>query len=118
MSKDYPSGVNTDYIKTYPCKGEPEPGECIECTKRKEDKPMANQPNIDDVLCGLCHWATCEMCIDHQQEMCDKLCQTKQKLGEIIEGCLYYTVNNKKDFIGISASIKNLTKLGLLPERS
>lgn len=116
----FPCGVNTDYIKTYPCKGEPEPGECIECMKRKEDKPMTNQSNIDDVLCELCRWNS-DLFLGREcqgKELCNKLKQAKQKLGEMIEGCLYYTVNSKKDFIGISASIKNLTKLGLLPERS
>ena len=82
---------------------------------------MTNQPNIDDVLCemcqlgyGCCHYFNGKL----QGDGCEHLIKAKQKLGEMIEGCLYYTVNSKRDFIGISASIKNLTKLGLLPERS
>ena len=134
----FPCGVNTDYIKTYPCKGEPEPGECIECMKRKEDKPMTNQPNIDDVdrilqdvvdtsplssprfmnLFALSEKDREERLAELSMKIKAIKAKAKQKLGEMIEGCLYYTVNSKKDFIGISASIKNLTKLGLLPERS
>ena len=72
----FPCGVNADYIKTYPCKGEPEPGECIECMKRKEDKPRTNQSNIDDVLCELKKFI----------EICD--CKEFQDNLDIKEWCL------------------------------